>query len=89
MTDRLMMDQLGGVVWTRRHYYRCGSNVRKGRSRGMHWDRGNMMMSFWVRWALVGRQGVVMGMVLVVRGAVWVGIKGDGEGLMGGGWVVR
>ena len=46
--------------------------------------RGNMMMSFWVRWALVGRQGVVMGMVLVV----WVRIKGDGEGLMGGGRVV-
>ena len=55
----------------------------------MHWDRGYMMMSFWVRGALIGRQGVVMGMVLVVRGAVWVGIKGDGEGLMGGGWVVR
>ena len=30
MTDRLMMDQLGAVVWTRRHYYRCGGNVRKG-----------------------------------------------------------
>ena len=51
----------------------------------MHWD-----MSFWMRGALVWRQGAVRGVVLMVRGAVWVVIKGDGEGLVGGGWwVVR
>ena len=55
----------------------------------MHWNRGNMMTSFWVRGALVGRQGVVRGVVLVVRRSVWVGIKGDGERLMWGGRVVR
>ena len=44
----------------------------------MHWSWGNMMMGFWVRGTLVGRQRVVRGMVLVVVwGAMWVGIKGD------------
>lgn len=56
----------------------------------MHWERGNMVVSFWMRGALVGRQGAVRGVVLVVRWAVWVVIKGDGEGLVGAGWwVVR
>ena len=49
-----------------------------------------MVESFWMRGALVGRQGAVRGEVLVVQGAVWVVIKGDGEGLVGAGWwVVR
>ena len=44
----------------------------------MHWSWGNMMMSFWVRGTLVGRQRVVRGIMLVVlRGAVRVRIKGD------------
>ena len=63
--------------------------MRQGRRGGMHWERGNMVESFWMRGALVGRQGAVRGVVLVVRWAVWVVIKGDGEGLVGAGWVVR
>ena len=47
-----------------------------------------MVVSFWMRGALVGRQGAVRGVVLVVRWAVWVVIKGDGEGLVRGGWWV-
>ena len=64
MTDRLLMDQPGAVVQTRGHNYRC---------------RGNMM-TLRMRWALVGRQRVV-----VVRGGVWVVIKGDGNGMVGSG----
>ena len=79
MTDRLMMDQPGAVVRTRGYNYRCRGNMRQGRRGGMQWDRCDMMMSFWMRWALVGRQGVVV---------VWEVIKGDGEGLVGSGWWV-